>query len=126
MAKKKQKKKEHNKIDKSKKIQIKKHKSKKELEEKKQDDKDSQNKEESKDKQCIICFAEYDNLTHKERKLKCNHTLCESCFNQCYKINEKCPICRKMLFPKPSDRPDFNEVLKDLYSNRNFLFPKSY
>ena len=75
---------------------------------------------------CIICLCNYDGNIHKIKTLKCNHTLCEDCFNQWYKVKESCPICRKNLFPYPSDRPDFYEVVSDLYLHHDSYFHKQY
>ena len=75
---------------------------------------------------CIICLCNYDENIHKIKTLKCNHTLCEDCFNQWYKVKESCPICRKNLFPYPSDRPDFYEVVSDLYLHHDSYFHKQY
>ena len=84
-------------------------------------------KNESKeDNICIICLAEYDNQYHLLKKLKCNHTLCESCFNQWYKIKESCPICRKKLFSNPSEHPEFFSIVKDLYLHHDSYFSKGY
>ena len=92
--------------------------------------KEEENKEKigenNNDNICIICLAEYDNKFHVLKKLKCNHTLCESCFNQWYKIKESCPICRKKLFTNPSDHPDFYSIVKDLYLHHDSYFSKGY
>ena len=78
------------------------------------------------DNQCIICLADYDNEYHIKKKLKCKHSLCESCFNQWYKIKESCPVCRKNLFNVPSDRPDFYSIVKDLYLHHDTYFSRDY
>ena len=82
--------------------------------------------ENNNDNICIICLCQYDNNTHKVKTLKCNHTLCENCFDQWYKVKESCPICRRNLFPYPSDRPDFYEVVSDLYLHHDSYFYKQY
>ena len=87
------------------------------------------NKEEVKEKgndECIICLTNYDNKYHIMKKLKCNHTLCEACFNKWYKIKESCPICRKNLFNNPSEHPDFYSTVKDLYLHHDYYFSKDY
>ena len=75
---------------------------------------------------CIICLCQYDNKFHKIKTLKCNHTLCENCFNQWYKVKESCPVCRRNLFPYPSDRPDFYDIVSDLYLHHDSYFHKQY
>ena len=75
---------------------------------------------------CIICLCNYDKDIHKVKTLKCNHTLCENCFNQWYKVKESCPICRRNLFPYPSDRPDFYDIVSDLYLHHDSYFSKQY
>ena len=90
------------------------------------DEKGNEKKENNEDNLCIICLAEYDNKFHIRKKLKCRHTLCESCFNKWYKIKESCPICRKKLFTNPSDHPDFGNVVKDLYLHHDTYFSKYY
>ena len=82
--------------------------------------------EKNNDNICIICLCQYDNNNHKIKTLKCNHTLCENCFAQWYKVKESCPICRRNLFPYPSDRPDFFEVVNDLYLHHDSYFYKQY
>ena len=77
------------------------------------------------DNLCIICLSNYDN-NHKIKTLKCNHTLCENCFEQWYKIKESCPVCRRNLFPHPSDRPDFYQIVNDLYLHHDTYFYKQY
>ena len=94
------------------------------IKEKQEKELEKNNKNE--DRQCIICLADYDNEYHIMKKLKCKHTLCESCFNQWYKIKESCPICRKNLFTIPSDRPDFLNIVKDLYMHHDTYFSKDY
>ena len=83
-------------------------------------------KEKGEDNICIICLTNYDNKYHIMKKLKCNHTLCESCFNKWYKIKESCPICRKNLFNNPSEHPDFYSTVKDLYLHHDYYFSKDY
>ena len=83
-------------------------------------------KEKGEDNICIICLTNYDNKYHIKKKLKCNHTLCESCFNKWYKIKESCPICRKNLFNNPSEHPDFYSTVKDLYLHHDYYFSKDY
>ena len=78
-------------------------------------------KEKNEDNICIICLCQYDKDYHKVKTLKCNHTLCENCFEQWYKIKESCPVCRRNLFPYPSDRPDFYKIVSDLYLHNNFF-----
>ena len=77
-------------------------------------------KEKNEDNICIICLCQYDKDYHKVKTLKCNHTLCETCFDQWYKIKESCPVCRRNLFPHPNDRPDFYNIVSDLYLHHNF------
>ena len=78
------------------------------------------------DNLCIICLENYDNKLHVKRKLKCRHSLCEDCFNKWYKIKESCPICKKNLFPNPSDRPDFSSIVRDLYLHHETHFSRYY
>ena len=87
---------------------------------------DGKKEDEKEDNICIICLANYDNKFHILKKLKCNHTLCENCFNKWYKIKESCPICRKNLFNNPSDHPDFFSVVKDLYLHHDSYFSRGY
>ena len=90
-----------------------------------ENEKDKDN-EKNEDNLCIICLCHYDNDFHKVKTLKCNHTLCENCFNQWYKVKESCPICRRNLFPYPSDRPDFYDIVSDLYLHHDSYFSKQY
>ena len=80
-----------------------------------------ENNDSNDDNICIICLCQYDKADHKVKTLKCNHTLCENCFEQWYQIKESCPICRKNLFPHPNDRPDFYKIVSDLYLHNNFF-----
>ena len=77
--------------------------------------------EKNDDNICIICLCQYDKNDHKVKTLKCNHTLCENCFEQWYQIKESCPVCRRNLFPYPNDRPDFYKIVSDLYLHNNFF-----
>ena len=89
---------------------------------KKNESNDNINKDTNDDNNiCIICLCHYDKDYHKVKTLKCNHTLCENCFEQWYKIKESCPVCRRNLFPYPSDRPDFYKIVSDLYLHNNFF-----
>ena len=85
-----------------------------------------ESKKNNEDNICIICLCQYDNKFHKIKTLKCNHTLCENCFNQWYKVKESCPVCRRNLFPYPSDRPDFYDIVSDLYLHHDSYFFKQY
>ena len=90
------------------------------------EEKIGKNTKNNQDNICIICLCQYDNVSHKVKTLKCNHTLCEDCFDQWYKIKESCPVCRRNLFPYPSDRPDFDKVVGDLYLHHDSYFHKQY
>ena len=71
-------------------------------------------------------MADYDDKYHIKKKLKCNHSLCEDCFNKWYKIKESCPVCRKNLFNNPSEHPDFFSIVKDLYLHHDTYFSRDY
>lgn len=89
-------------------------------------EKQEEENQKGEDDGCIICLTNYDNKYHIMKKLKCNHTLCEACFNKWYKIKESCPICRKKLFNNPSEHPDFYSTVKDLYLHHDYYFSKDY
>ena len=92
----------------------------------KEEKEEEEEKEKGEGDGCIICLTNYDNKYHIMKKLKCNHTLCESRFNKWYKIKESCPICRKKLFNNPSEHPDFYSTVKDLYLHHDYYFSKDY
>ena len=75
-------------------------------------------------KTCFICFNEMDN--NNRIILRCNHCLCKFCYKSWAKIKDTCPMCRQLVITKPSEDPCFEDILRDMYNNRSYIFEKCY
>ena len=73
---------------------------------------------------CFICFNEMDK--NNRIILRCNHCLCKFCYKSWAKIKDTCPMCRQLVITKPSEDPCFEDIVRDMYNNRLFIFQKSY
>ena len=73
---------------------------------------------------CFICFNEMDK--NNRIILRCNHCLCKFCYKSWAKIKDTCPMCRQLIITKPSEDPCFEDIVRDMYNNRLFIFQKSY
>ena len=73
---------------------------------------------------CFICFNEMDK--NNRIILRCNHCLCKFCYKSWAKIKDTCPMCRQLIITKPSEDPCFEDIVRDIYNNRLFIFQKSY
>jgi len=75
-------------------------------------------------KTCFICFNEMDK--NNRIILRCNHCLCKFCYKSWAKIKDTCPMCRQLVITKPSEDPCFEDILRDMYNNRSYIFEKCY
>ena len=73
---------------------------------------------------CFICFNEMEK--NNRIILRCNHCLCKFCYKSWAKIKDTCPMCRQLVITKPSEDPCFEDILRDMYNNRSYIFEKCY
>ena len=58
--------------------------------------------------------------------LRCNHCLCKFCYKSWAKIKDTCPMCRQLVITKPSEDPCFEDIVRDMYNIRSYIFQKNY
>ncbi len=73
---------------------------------------------------CFICFNEMDK--NNRIILRCNHCLCKFCYKSWAKIKDTCPMCRQLVITKPSEDPCFEDIVRDMYNIRSYIFQKNY
>ena len=71
-------------------------------------------------KNCILCFLEFNSFERSPKILKCGHTFCLECLTKIYNRNNErleCPKCREECSDKPTDLLTVFDLINTLESD---------
>ena len=76
---------------------------------------------------CIICMNNYNNKRLKKISLKCKHDFCKECLLECFKSDNRCPLCRKefeLIFSEKNR--DFINIINKIFNIEYLYIDKTY